>query len=208
MKKGTMTMPIVIAIVAVAVLIMVSSPSGFAAKGGQGGKGGGKGGPKAQCSDGLDNDGDGFCDFAWKKAKCRDGALIGDNGCLSKDDNDESNCGDGVCEGVESCSSCAPDCGLCEYCGDGTCNAGETCNTCSNDCGTCPTPNSCTDTDGGFNPGTQGTVSGITNEIPFSNTDTCTNQSTTVLEWYCSGDQPVYGFLQCTNSTCVNGACV
>jgi hypothetical protein len=41
----------------------------------------------AQCKDGIDNDGDGNTDYP------------ADAGCSSKNDNDESNCGDGVCEG-------------------------------------------------------------------------------------------------------------
>ncbi len=58
-------------------------------------------------------------------------------------------CGDGVCNGEESCSSCARDCGSCPpptdvpvelFCGDRTCSAsrGENCTTCSADCGPCP----------------------------------------------------------------------
>jgi len=47
-------------------------------------------------------------------------------------------CGDGSCNGGETCSSCANDCGVCgPACGDGTCNGGETCGSCSQDCGTC-----------------------------------------------------------------------
>jgi len=47
-------------------------------------------------------------------------------------------CGDGSCNGGETCSSCSTDCGTCPptlYCGDGTCNNGETCSSCSRDCG-------------------------------------------------------------------------
>jgi hypothetical protein len=48
-------------------------------------------------------------------------------------------CGDGTCEGSETCSSCTSDCGICltEWCGDGSCNNGENCGTCAGDCGTC-----------------------------------------------------------------------
>lgn len=51
-------------------------------------------------------------------------------------------CGDGACNGSETCSDCAADCGACPpVCGDGTCAAGETCSTCAADCAvkTCPT---------------------------------------------------------------------
>ncbi|MEZ4270273.1 MAG: sugar-binding protein [Myxococcota bacterium] len=51
-------------------------------------------------------------------------------------------CGDGTCNGSETCGSCPKDCGdTCSSCGNGTCDAGETCSSCSKDCGTCPTAN-------------------------------------------------------------------
>ena len=47
-------------------------------------------------------------------------------------------CGDGTCNGTESCMSCASDCGACApTCGDGTCNSSETCTNCPTDCGAC-----------------------------------------------------------------------
>jgi len=46
-------------------------------------------------------------------------------------------CGDGVCNGAESCSSCPQDCGSC--CGDSVCGNGESCSNCRADCGRCPT---------------------------------------------------------------------
>jgi hypothetical protein len=47
-------------------------------------------------------------------------------------------CGDGTCNGTETCSTCPSDCGACPpSCGDGTCNGSETCSTCASDCGTC-----------------------------------------------------------------------
>ncbi len=62
-------------------------------------------------------------------------------------------CGDGACNGTETCSSCSSDCGQCpspstpttpttptaSYCGDKKCNGKETCSTCASDCGKCPT---------------------------------------------------------------------
>ncbi len=48
-------------------------------------------------------------------------------------------CGDGACNGEETCLSCAADCGACPaFCGDGSCGQGEDCKSCSQDCGTCP----------------------------------------------------------------------
>ena len=55
-------------------------------------------------------------------------------------------CGDGNCNGGESCSSCSADCGACIVCGDGSCDGGEECGTtdgfpvCNADCGVCPPP--------------------------------------------------------------------
>jgi PGF-pre-PGF domain-containing protein len=54
-------------------------------------------------------------------------------------------CGDGRCEGSETCSSCPQDCGRCpsgrrDYCGDGRCGAEEDCSSCPDDCGVCPAP--------------------------------------------------------------------
>ncbi len=64
-------------------------------------------------------------------------------------------CGDWLCNGTETCSTCQHDCGVCpvcpngiceggEYCpqdcgvcGDGICTGSETCSTCCGDCGTC-----------------------------------------------------------------------
>jgi hypothetical protein len=60
-----------------------------------------------------------------------------------------SSCGDGACNGSESCSDCPSDCGACAPadsgtwgCGDFRCNLGETCATCPNDCGNCTTSDS------------------------------------------------------------------
>ena len=64
-----------------------------------------------ECKDGIDNDGDGFCDLA--ASTCTDGSTPGDTGCLSESDNDETDCGDGECEGFETCWKCEDDCGPC-----------------------------------------------------------------------------------------------
>src|SRR3989344_6057651 len=40
-------------------------------------------------------------------------------------------CGDGDCEGQETCTSCTLDCGECRpSCGDGSCTGSENCKTC------------------------------------------------------------------------------
>lgn len=56
--------------------------------------------PPSECSDGIDNDGDGKVDLT-------------DTGCTDPSDNDETNCGDSVCEGGENCAFCSSDCGAC-----------------------------------------------------------------------------------------------
>lgn len=44
-------------------------------------------------------------------------------------------CGDGTCNGTDTCTSCPADCGACPpRCGDGTCNGIETCAGCAADC--------------------------------------------------------------------------
>ncbi|MDO8625689.1 MAG: hypothetical protein Q7R47_06405 [Candidatus Diapherotrites archaeon] len=59
------------------------------------------------------------------------------------------NCGNGKCSLVESCSTCATDCGACnapQKCGDDSCQAanGENCSVCPHDCtGVCSTPSIC-----------------------------------------------------------------
>ncbi|WP_104986198.1 SdrD B-like domain-containing protein [Sorangium cellulosum] len=48
-------------------------------------------------------------------------------------------CGNGVCGGDESCSTCAVDCGICPpVCGNDTCEPGEDCGSCASDCDVCP----------------------------------------------------------------------
>lgn len=54
-----------------------------------------------ECDDNVDNDGDGLTDFP------------ADIGCLSLTGVDETDCGDNVCEGFETCTFCSQDCGVC-----------------------------------------------------------------------------------------------
>lgn len=172
---------------------------------------------KAECGDKIDNDGDGLVDTA-------------DSGCVDKKDTDESDCGDGVCEGDEECNACVADCGTCgPMCGDAECNGDETCETCPADCGdclpecgdsvcegdeTCGTCeedcgvcDSCSDTDLGQDYWSQGTVSGYNNGIEYSYTDLCTNS--TLTEYFCSGDSFSATQFDCNANmtSCINGAC-
>ena len=154
------------------------------------GKGGkpGKPGPKTECNDGIDNDGDGKTDYKWHK-KFQEN--IGDLGCTSKEDNDETNCGDGVCEGGETCLSCVADCGVCP---------------------TTTIPWTCSDTDGGRVYTVKGTVSGQTTQ-PFSFTDYCVTgnaTNTTLIEYYCrqTGDPAPMSESHICSYSCSDGACV
>ena len=73
------------------------------------------------------------CDTA---GKGQSGGGCLDGSCLAVT-NPIPRCGDGICNGDDTCSNCPRDCGLCPLCGDGTCNGNETCSNCSQDCGAC-----------------------------------------------------------------------
>ncbi len=63
-----------------------------------------------ECYDGIDNDSDGLIDYP------------NDLGCTQYGDDDETDpisCGDGTCNGGESCATCSADCGVCPSGGGG-----------------------------------------------------------------------------------------
>lgn len=103
--------------------------------------------PEIECDDGVDNDGDNDIDY-------------NDGGCSGPTDDDETNCGDEVCEGGETQENCPEDCGY---------------------------PDSCSDTDGGNYPFVFGTTSGYYNGEQYSSDDYCVD-SANIMEYYCSGD--------------------
>ncbi|HLC78284.1 MAG TPA: putative metal-binding motif-containing protein [Candidatus Nanoarchaeia archaeon] len=80
-----------------------------------------------ECSDSIDNDGDGKIDYP------------ADTGCTSASDTDESNCGDGKCEGGETSISCSTDCPCTPDSTSTTCTnkfgSGYQCGTATNNCG-------------------------------------------------------------------------
>lgn len=179
------------------------------------------GSPTTECNDGLDNDGDGTVDYP------------NDPGCTSLSDTDETNCGDGVCEGGETVSSCSSDCVPAELCGnnviegsevcDGTDLDGQNCGSqgfsggilnCNSACTGFDTSgcfgNTCGDTDGGYNLNVRGTISGEQDGDSFTHTDFCIDSST-IVEYYCHS---VIGPASLTDNclvnetvTCLNGAC-
>ena len=153
--------------------------------------------PSIECDDGEDNDGDNTTD-------------MNDGGCASPTDDDETNCGDWVCEGGETQENCPEDCGY-----PTTTTLPPTTTTLPPTTTTLPPTtttvpaDSCGDTDGGFVITTQGTVSGYEGGSPYEYTDYC-NDTSILVEYYCVGSQWDYGFEYCPiNFTqCSNGACV
>ena len=86
----------------------------------------------------------GACGMCAAVAMCGDGTCNGTETCSSCPADCRpcmAMCGDRVCNGTETCMSCPGDCGMCMMtprCGDGTCNGMETCSNCADDCGSCP----------------------------------------------------------------------
>lgn len=83
------------AIIALVLLLAACKSTGQA-------KGGASGAPKAVCGDGVDNDKDGFCDWALGGTKCRSGTL-GDTCCASASDKTET-------PEAETCNNLDDDC--------------------------------------------------------------------------------------------------
>ena len=174
------------------------------------------------CNDGSDNDNDGLTDYP------------NDAGCSSSNDNselgtaacdngvDESNDADALADfrlsgGDQGCSSVTDTNerdGACDDLLDndldGTIDFTSVNFTADPECGSyADVEYECSDTDGGFTPLVQGTVSGSFGGTPFSQTDFCVD-STTLTEYYCNynwASQNVNCALN-TTTQCVNGACV
>ncbi len=121
-KSGKLAIAVIILIVIVAAAFFV------------GGNLTGRAITNTQCSDRIDNDGDGKCDYGTKGPSCRDGSRRGDTGCSSNSDNSEASCvsvsttcGVGACQRTSTCVndqvSCTP--GI---------PSAETCNGIDDDC--------------------------------------------------------------------------
>lgn len=154
----------------------------------------------AACDDGSDNDGDGKID-------------MNDAGCSSVTDNDEANCGDGAVSGSEQCDGSNLNGNTCASKGysGGALSCTSSCTLDTTGCYT----DTCSDTDGGFVTGTQGTVSGSYQGNSYSNTDSCSG--TVLTEYYCSGGKKYSSTHECNKATnqsnnsgtttCSSGAC-
>jgi hypothetical protein len=95
-----------------------------------------------------------------------------------------------------------------EECGDGVCDGCEDCSTCAKDC----CPDSCIETDGGKNDIVSGKISGTYKGEKFEYSDYCMNSKTkaSVLEYYCGGEMfniPSNIRLECEKG-CQSGACI
>jgi len=125
-----------------------------------------------------------------------------------------ASCGDGTCNGSETCSNCPTDCGDCggggEICGNGYCRGAETCSNCPTDCGACPP--FCGDTKCNGNE-TCGTCSADCGEClippppPFCGNGACSGSETCVNCAFDCGECPNFcGDTKCNgNETC--GTC-
>ena len=107
-------------------------------------------------------------------------------------------CGDAVCNGTETCSTCPGDCGACApSCGDLTCNGTETCSTCPGDCGACAPScgdHTCNGTETCSTcPGDCGACAPSCGDLACNGTETCST---------CPGD---CGACSSTNDPTVNG---
>lgn len=105
-------------------------------------------------------------------------------------------CGDGACNGTETCATCTMDCGPCPTsCGDHVCTTGETCANCPMDCGTCSascqtcsTAMTCT----GGNVCERRLCDGATVCVPTTGTN-CTTVIDSVGEMHACPPVPTYG---------------
>ena len=171
--------------------------------------------PTTQCSDRVDNDGDGRCDYSRTLGKrCFDDSVKGDSGCSNSSDNTEASCvvgsttcGVGACQRTSTCVndqvSCTPGTPSTEVCTDSIDND---CDGLTNE--GCTQPDSCSDTDGGNVTTVTGTVSGYKSNVFYSNTDSCFT-ATFVTEFYCSGTNAKNNSIYCgLNKTCSSGRCV
>jgi len=70
--------------------------------------------------------------------KCPDGVCNGAETCQTCAADCGQCCGNKKCDFGETCTTCPGDCGACPVCGDNVCNGAETCSTCAKDCGACP----------------------------------------------------------------------
>lgn len=145
-------------LILIAVLILVGPPSLK-----------GKAVAIRECMDGKDNDDDGKIDLA-------------DSGCKNAKDDQEANCGDGICNSVEGPVSCVADCGT----------------------------DTCFDTDKGYYTNVRGAIKGVYHNKAFLQEDYCRDEKT-LVEYSCGSGVPRGVAVSCANavtSRCEEGTCV
>ena len=122
-----------------------------------------------ECADKVDNDDDGKIDLV-------------DAGCENAKDDQESDCGDGVCNSVEGPISCSKDCGF----------------------------DTCLDTDKGYYANVRGAIRGVYHKKNFLEEDYCRDERT-LVEYSCGTGAPKGVVVSCANaatSRCEEGTCV
>ncbi|HEV8324180.1 MAG TPA: hypothetical protein VG389_21355 [Myxococcota bacterium] len=176
------------------------------------GAGGGDGGTVGFCGDGVRDPGE-SCDgkdlggescatlgLAGGPLGCSIGECVFDTSSCTGG----GGCGDGICNGGETCSTCAADCGTC--CGNGICSGTETCSTCPSDCGACcgngvcgggETCSSC--------PGDCGACGPVCGDFSCSGGETCTSCPTDCGS--CCGNGVCTGGETCSTCPSDCGSC-
>ncbi len=217
----------------VLLLIGVAAPAPAASKKAPTERGPTKNVNSAACSDHLDNDGDGLCDFAWRNAYCLDGSQAGDPDCSSKNDDTESCVPvEEVCDGLDNdCDKLVDEGDVCwtEYFCDQDADsylASEPSGSCSGSaciptgCSVLRGPD-CNDSDAGINPGRTESCDfdGLDNDCDgvVDECDHCMNgvQDGDESDIDCGGScAPCQagglcnGNLDCASGTCDGGVCI
>ncbi len=170
-----------------------------------------------QCSDRIDNDKDGYCDYSTTGARCTDGSKLGDKDCASKTDNKEaSDCvvSTEICDLKDNnCNGLIDENSVCVIIPPNSTNVtippNSTIPTNSTN-STVPLLGICYDSDGGINYGTKGSVTdknGVTSPDSCNTNGIRSPSGPGLYELYCSSSgYAVTSAYTCPNG-CADGAC-